>query len=293
MFSLVLENKNGAQLTFGMGSPYTITEIQGLNPPDATINTSQVALLDGANYNSAKVNMRQLNIAFAIEYSAAQNRVNIYNVLKTKQWVRMYYTGDQRDVYIDGYIQNIDITYFEMKQIVTVTILCPKPYFKAAQEIINEMSSLVNSFHFPFPTADMFLNEPKFILGYLDAHSGFTIENDGDVDCGMIIELYARNNTVVNPKIFNYITGEFFGLNFSMQTGDVITINTNKGDRSVTLLRNGAESNLFNYVMANSTWLQLEANGSTFVYEFGAEGQYVLQQSLLVTITHSNLYEGV
>lgn len=284
MFSLILENKHGAQLTFGMGSPYTITEIQGLNPPDATINTSQVALLDGARYNSAKVNMRQLNIAFAIEYNAAMNRVKMYNVLKTKHWVRMYYTGDQRNVYIDGYIQNLDISYFEMKQIVTVSILCPKPYFKDAQEIVNEMNTIINSFHFPFYSTAA----PQVVLGYFNNETGMTIENTGDVDCGLNIELYARN-AVTNPKIFNYITGEFFGLNYSLQTGDVVTINTSKGERSVTLLRNGAETNLFNYVMANSTWLQLEADGSTFVYEVGT-GQ---NSDLLVTFTHLNLYEGV
>ena len=47
MFNLMLENKNGDQLTFSQNSPFTVTEIQGLNPPDATINTSAVALLDG------------------------------------------------------------------------------------------------------------------------------------------------------------------------------------------------------------------------------------------------------
>jgi len=73
MFSLVLENKNGDQLTFSQNSPYTISDIQGLNPPDATINTSEVSLIDGAKYNSAKVNMRQLMIAFAI---AAANTSN-------------------------------------------------------------------------------------------------------------------------------------------------------------------------------------------------------------------------
>ena len=48
MFELILENAAGDQLTFGMNSPFTVTEIQGLNPPAATINTSQIALMDGA-----------------------------------------------------------------------------------------------------------------------------------------------------------------------------------------------------------------------------------------------------
>lgn len=284
MFSLILENKNGDQLSFGMGSPFTIEEIQGLNPPDATINTSQISLIDGGKYNSAKINMRQLNIAFAIEYSAAYNRIQVYNVLKSKQWIRMYYTGDQRDVYIDGYIQRIDVSHFTMKQVVTVSILCPSPFFKEAQVIVNELNNTISAFHFPFASTE----EPQIVFGYFSNDIGVTVENDGDVETGMIIELYARS-AVSNPKIFNYITQDFFGLNYTMETADLITIDTRKGQKTVTLLRDGVETNIFNYVMKNSTWLQLEAAGSTFVYEV-ASGTL---GDLLVTFKHSNLYEGV
>lgn len=284
MFKLVLENKNGDQLTFGMGSPFTITDVQGLNPPDATINTSQIALIDGAKFNSAKINMRQINIAFAIEYSAAYNRINVYKVLKSKQWVRMCYTGDQRDVYIDGYIQSIDISYFDMKQVVTCSILCPSPYLKSAQVIVDELKSIVNAFHFPFSSTET----PQIVFGYFSNDVGVIVENQGDVECGMIIELYARS-AISNPKVYNYITQDFIGINYTFQSADLITIDTRKGERSVTLLRNGVETNLFNYVMQGSTWLQLEAQGSTFVYEVG-EGSL---GDLMVSFKHSNLYEGV
>ena len=284
MFSVILENQNGDQLTFGMNSPYTIQEIQGLNPPEATINTSEVALIAGAKYNSGKVQMRQLMIAFAIEYNAASNRINVYNVLKSKQWVRFYYTGNQRDVYIDGYIQSIDVSHFAMKQVVTVSILCPSPFFKAAQEVVNELKNIISAFHFPFSSTE----EPQIVFGYFSNDVGVTVANEGDVECGMIIELYARS-PITNPKIFNYVTQEFIGLNYSMETADLITIDTRQGQKTVTLLRNGVESNIFNYVMQNSTWLQLDASGSTFVYEVtsGVLGD------LLVTFKHSNLYEGV
>ena len=284
MFSLILENKHGDQLTFGMGSPFTIQEIQGLNPPEADIYTSQTALIDGAKYNGGKVRMRQLNIAFAIEYSASANRIEVYKVLKSKQEVRMYYSGDYREVYIDGYVQSIDISYFNMKQVVTCSILCPSPYFMAAQTVINEIKNIVSVFHFPFSSTA----EPQIVLGYFSNDVGVTVENDGDIECGMIIELYARS-PVTNPKIFNYITQEFIGVNYTMETADLITIDTRKGYKTVTLLRRGEEINIFNYVMQNSTWLQLEASGSTFVYEVTSG----LLGDLLVTFKHSDLYEGV
>lgn len=284
MFELILENASGDQLTFTQNSPFTISEIQGLNPPDATINTSEIALIDGAKFNSAKLNMRTINVAFAIEYNAAQNRIEVFKVLKSKQYVKLYYNGQYRQVFIEGYIQSINIDYFAMKQIVTCTILCPSPYFKEAQIIVNELLNIVSAFHFPFASTA----EPELLFGYISNDLGITIENDGDIDCGMIIELYARD-AVSNPKIFNYVTQDYFGLNYSMQTADLITIDTRQGQKSVTLLRGGVETNIFNYIMEGSTWLQLSADGDTFVYELGTGDT----GELAVTFKHYNLFEGV
>lgn len=284
MFELILENAAGDQLTFAQNSPFTVADIQGLNPPPATINTSQVALMDGAKFNSSKLNMRTINVAFAIEYQAAKNRIEVFKVLKSKQYVKLYYNGQYRQVFIEGYIESIDITYFEMKQIVTCAIVCPSPYFKEAQIVVNELLNIISAFHFPFASEAT----PELMFGYINNDIGITVENDGDVDCGMIIEIYA-NSTITNPKIFNYVTQEFFGLNYTLQAADLITIDTRQGQKSVTLLRNGVEYNIFNYVMKNSTWLQLAAEGSTFVYEVGSGNA----GDLLLTFKHYNLFEGV
>ena len=285
MFELILENAAGDQLTFTQNSPFTVTEIQGLNPPEATINTSQIALIDGAKFNSSKLNMRTINVAFAIEYKAAANRIEVYKVLKSKQYVKLYYNGQFRKVFIEGYIASIDISYFEMKQIVTCAIICPSPYFKEAQIIVDELLNIIGAFHFPFASTE----EPELLFGYISNDVGITVENDGDVECGMIIELYART-AVSNPKIFDYITKDFFGLNYEMQRADLITIDTRQGQKSVTLLRGGVETNIFNYVIKNSTWLQLPANGGTYVYEVG-DGYDAAD--LAVSFKHYNLYEGV
>ena len=152
------------------------------------------------------------------------------------------------------------------------------------EALMDELKNIINVFHFPFSSTE----EPQLVFGYFSNDVGITVENQGDVECGLTIELYARS-PVTNPKIYNYITQEFIGLNYSMETADLITIDTRKGEKTVTLLRDGVETNIFNYVMKNSTWLQLEASGSTFVYEV-ASG---VLGDLLVTFKHSNQYEGV
>lgn len=284
MYKLTLEDADGATLTFGDGQPYTISEIEGLSPPEATINLNELALIDGQQYNSAKVSARTMNIAFAIEYKAEQNRLAAYKVLRVKKPITIYYKSDLRDVWIKGYIASVNVTHFEMKQICTVSIICPFPYFRSAQEIVNELSVIVSNFHFPFYG----LESNNVVFSYVQNVQNVTVENNGEVDTGLIITLYIKGN-ITNPKIFNYNTGSYFGLNYSFEAGDEVTINTITGEKTVTLLRDSETINIFNYVSEGSTWLQIEGWQSTFVYEVGSGSL----SNIEVTFTHYDLYEGV
>ena len=125
-------------------------------------------------------------------------------------------------------------------------------------------------------------------MGYNRSIINVSVTNEGDVEAGMTIELYAKKS-VTNPKIYNYLTGEYFGLDIEMQVADLITITTERGNKTVTLLRGGVYSNIFNTVMEGSTWLQLDIGNTELVYEV-EEGQ---ESNLLVTVSHNNLYEGV
>lgn len=285
MYELVLQNKNGNRLTFNqLGGPFTIVSIEGLSPADATINTSDSALIDGSIYNSSKVNARTINMAFAIENDAEKNRIEVYKVLQTSKAITLKYKSERLDVFVDGWIRSMPIDHFSKKQVVTLTIICPFPYFKAAQEIVNEISSLIDTFHFPFASTE----EPELLFGYIDPTQARLVENNGAVETGLTFELYAKA-TVNNPKIYNYVTGQYIGLNYEMIAGDFITISTGKGEKSVKLLREGDEINLFNYLMEGITWLQLEVGGSAFVYEVESG----LVSNLLITIKHRDLFEGV
>ena len=286
MYSLILENKDGLQLEFNsIGANYNITNAQGLSPAKATINTNTAALIDGATFNSAKVNMRSINLAFTIEYPVEANRLNVYKVLRAKDPITLYYKSNLLDVYIKGYVESIDIGHFDVKQKATVAILCPFPYFSSAQAVINELTSIINMFHFPFYNP---VGANEIVFGEIDTQAKAEVVNNGGIETGLIFELYALD-TIVNPKIFNYMTSEFIGLNFTMQTGDLIVINTMQGQKSITLIRDAVETNIFNSLQKGSTWLQLASNGSVFVYEVES-GQL---ERLEVDIQHNDLFEGV
>ena len=284
MFNMIFENKDGKQLHFGAGSPYTIAEFEGLNPPKATINTNTTATLDGGTFNSSKLQIRSINVAFAIEEDAEKNRLAVYSVVQSKMPLRIYYQSEYLDIFIDGYVEDVDISYFAKKNIVTVAILCPFPYFKGAQEVINELSSVTPMFHFPFASTAA----KELVFGVIDTLTSVEVVNSGSVETGLTFQLYARNE-LSNPKIINYETKEYIEIDIDMESGDLITITTGQGNKTVSLLRDGVTTNIFNLLSKNSTWLQLDTAGSVFVYEVGTGSV----TNLDVTISHYDLFEGV
>lgn len=284
MFNITFENKNGLQLHFTESDPFTIKDFSGLNPPKATINTNTSALTDGGTFNSSKLQMRSINIAFAIENDAEANRLEIYKVVQTKNPLRIYYKSDRLDIFIDGYVESLDITYWAMKQVATVSVLCPFPYWKAASEIISDLSNSEALFHFAFASTE----EPEIVFGEIYDFEGCRVENAGNVKTGLIFRLY-MDGDIENPKIIDYDTGEYMQVNYSFAPGDVLTIDTTPGSRSVTLLRNQTVTNLFKYWDRSGEWLQLDVNGGVYVYESGSGSTGTAE----LEIEHFDLFEGV
>ena len=170
MYSLTIENKDGLQLEFNsIGAAYNITNAQGLSPAKNTINTNAAALIDGATFNSAKVNMRTINLAFTIEYPVEANRLNVYKVLRAKEPITIYYQSNALDVFIDGYVESLDVGHFEQKQKATVAILCPFPYGDSSGQ-------------------DMF----TFAFGAIDTEAKAVVVNNGGITTGLTFELYAK-----------------------------------------------------------------------------------------------------
>ena len=284
MFEMIFENQNGLRLNFGAGTPYTVVEFSGLNPPKATINMNESALIDGATFNSSKANYRTMNIAFAVEIDAEANRLYAYKVLQPKKPIRLYFKSDLLDTFIDGYVEEVNPTWWAKKQTITVSIICPSPYFKSAQEVINSLKATIPMFHFAFASTAA----KELVFGRIETLASVYIPNDGMVENGLIFEIYSRAS-VAGITIANVETDEYMLLNVTTQPGDLITITTSQGEKSITLLRNAVKTNIFNLLGRNSTWLMLPPGGAMFSYdvEVGADS------SIEVTIKHYDLFEGV
>lgn len=284
MFTLILENERGDQVPITNTGSYILSEIDGLNPPSAVINTSE-GMFDGEKFNSSKMEMRTILISVDINSPAEENRLNFYKVGRPKQYIKLHYKNNTRKVFIEGYVESVKVDYMAMKQNATISILCPEPYFKDAKELIHEINLVLNQFYFAFASEE----EPSICFGVIRENLETELINTGEVETGMVITIEAKDETN-GIKIFDKFTGEFIGVNFFMRQGDTIIITTNVGNKTVRLFRNGNYTNIFNNLMKNITWLQLKPGINQYAIETG-DGK--APEHLELKFEFANKYGGV
>ena len=282
MYTLIVENERGEQLTLTSCDVCDVLRVDGLNPPPANINLSETANIDGASFKSSRISSRNIVILLNVKTPIEANRQQLYKFFRSKRWCRLYYTNDSRDVYIDGYVETFENDQFTNLQKPQISIICPKPFFKNRTENTVEFSETSDLFEFPFSIADegaeMGIIE-KVVTRLIDA---------GEVETGAIISLVAGSDQILNPTIYNRTTQTYFGLDVDMSEGDLITICTIKGEKAVTLLRDGVTTNIIDKMSDGSTWLEFEPGENEISY-----GADVGASNLKVSLTITQLYEGV
>ena len=282
MFTLRIENKRGEQFTLSGSPDYTILGIDGLASMSATINTSNTGLRDGADFNSSRANMRNIVLTVGINNPVEINRVKLYQYFKTKQYCKIYFKSEMRNVFIEGYVETIENDLFARRQTVQISIVCPRPYFKSLGAMYADVSKVVSAFEFPFS-----IEKDGIEFSYIQKDYIATVHNRGDVDCGIIAVITATDE-VVNPIIYSAETGGSFKVKVTMEASDQLIINTNDGEKSVKFIHGGVEYNYLNYVMSNPEWFTLSAGDNVFSYDadFGVD-------NLNIYFEYRAFYEGV
>ena len=283
MYTLIAENKYGEQLELTHNLAYEIVSILGLDPPDAQVNTTRNAGFDGSTYNSSYANEKTITITMAINGPAEQNRIALYQYFKPKSYVRLYYKNGTRDVYIDGYVRNMPIAFFEKKQTVQIDILCPQPYWVGVNDDIISFSGIEGLFEFPFSIPEEGISFSEIVLS-----QERDIYNSGDVEVGCVIEIRAIGD-VGNPRIYDAVTGEHLFINQNMELGDKIVINTIRGQKSIYMIdHNGTKTNLIGKITAGSSWIQLTPGDNLLTVDAVTHFE-----NMYVTVTTVDYYEGV
>lgn len=281
MYTLIAENEKGERLEMTGNSAFDILNIEGTNPPPATVNTINLANVDGSVFNSSKVNQRNIVITLNLHDPIEASRLKLYSFFRVKRYIKLYYRNAHRNVYTTGYVETFENNLFSILQQPVISIICPFPFWLSVVQSAYRFSTSTALFEFPFSI-------PSSGIPFSTKSASAILTVDvGELDTGGIIELHA-SGTVKNPVFYDLTTNQYFGVDVTLQQYDVVTINTNVGEKSVTMLRSGTKTSLLSSRKAGSSWLQFRAGINTFSFD-AEEGAVDLDCALSFT----QKFEGV
>ena len=284
-FSLILENENGEQIDMTTtANQYMTSKIDGLYPPAGTISTSTYAGMNGSYLNNAFIEKRNIVISFEMRGVKLESRRHaLYRVVRTGRYIKVLYKTSSIDVYAEGYVETCEIDHFTALTSGQISIICPDIYFYSTHPTYAYGGLLAGAFHFPFPS-DM----QPFPLGVMRTRNTITIHNNGD-ETGFEIHIEAADSSPETASSSVAITGgttdEFFRLDGDILRGDRIIITTKTGNKTITLYRDGTETNIINRLVSGSTWLTLRQGDNSFMISGG--------DNLNITFVHTDAYLGV
>lgn len=178
-----------------------ITNIDGLGPATAAINSTQIGLNPGTRFDSVHVNYRNIVIEFYIISNVTDNLNELYSVIQTGTRT----TLQIKNKLINCYVETIEIDRTNNPVKGQISLVCPDPAFRSAAKNIS-------------------LSANDFISYAGNQATGF--------------KLYLTAKTAVkNPYISinaNKKTKKSI-LNITLSAGDILELNSEAGSKSASI----------------------------------------------------------
>ena len=304
--TVTITNYLGDSIKLDLGRPeqsgFLIKSISGLGPSKANINTTEVSTNDGSLFNSARLNQR--NIVFELIFVETTKRENIedirqksYKYFPMKKNVSLIFKTDNRTVKTVGYVETNEPNIFSSQEGAQISIICPDPYFYSAGADGNNTTvfyGIESEFEFPFSNESLTI--PLIVFGNIQNKTENVITYHGDSEIGITIQIHAIGEAG-SITIYNTGTRESMRIDAAkLETltgsgiiaGDDIIINTQKGDKGLTLIRGGKTTNILNCLEKGSDWFSLAKGDNIFAF-IAESGTTNLQ----FWIENKVIYEGV
>lgn len=269
-------------------------ELTGCEASDYTPNLQQNAQMDGAVLESNNVDSREIGVAATCENKSRDFLVRFFNpkndikltikMLEVTRWIVGRVSSFR---FVENRINNRNA--FE------VSLICGNPYFKDMDNFGKNVANIVKQFAFPFvsPVAPARNQDGKYhwIQGHISGHKQFNnqvnLDNVGDIPVGVAFRIEAKG-AVVNPRV-NREDGSYIQVGSSlkpltMQAGDVLTIDTARGNKRIEL--NGV--NIFQYYERGSEMFELDVGANRIKYT--AETGYT---NMAVYVYYTPQYLGI
>ena len=221
-----------------------IRKVTGLNPPDIDLFLGDYSR-DGGTYQGRRVGRR--NVVMTIDLNpnpALGQTVSGLRELLYKTFVDPLVDADHIELvlrsidgrvrYLYGYTEKFETEIFDSESMVQISVICPDPYIRDLSETVltNENGTWTTV--------------------------PFTYE--GTAEAGFLAEIHVASSTNVVVVENN---GRTMVLEHDFEGGDVIHLNTNRGERNVTYTRSGEDYPLIAKLTSASRWLELHSQANT------------------------------
>lgn len=270
----------GETIEFGADKPYILKAFSDPNVQNISFATSNGANEIGDKIEAQSVASKTFVLTGTIRGRADRLKEKLLRAVAPMQKGILTYNGKLSiEVYpkltptIERYTHNPMFNF---------TLYAPYPFWRSANESINEIVGFTRMFRFPWN-----ISAPYRFSSY-SAASYVNIYNNGTVPARWRAEFYA-GVPMSNPKLLNVLTGAFIRVNKEMEIGDKIIIDTTGQELTVTGIGvDGRETSLFEYLDIDSDPFQLVV-GDNLVQGTVDVGGNNLQAKLY----HFDYYAGV
>ena len=268
---------------------YILKNISGLGPVKAELNTSKIATKDGIIYNSQRIDARNLIFDIILrkekDSTIESSRQSLYRYFPRNVSLKFTFFTDNMTVYCTGYVESNEPTMFDEKSIQSISIICPNPYFYDITSSTISLNGILKSFEFPFENK---LNAQTIEFGVIARNSTGNIYYTGSQSIGVEI-IISFGGDVSGLQIYNANTREKMEFNnFIFRNKQELHINSQRGEKSITLLDGVTATNLLNYLTNDSEFIHLENGDNVFAYKVASGSEYVSMM-----INNKVIYEGI
>lgn len=283
---IVCRNSYGYKLEFGYSFPFYLDSYSGIHNYDGNVATIKSAFGIGVSYIGTSVNQRNINlvIAFKDGPDLITRKQQLYNIFPLKDHGTLFYYESDIERKINYYVENVNLVRKANYVYATINLLCPSPYFMDSTETIATLNNWDKLLEFSLEIPD----GTGIEFGSKNESTSIEIENNSHIAYGMTITFVA-NGTVVNPTLKNTKTGEMMKLNYTLELGEQIVIETYNNEKKIIHIdSNLNETNITNTLVFGTKFLQIP-NGVNRYVSSADNGA----SSLDCSISYYNYYEAV
>lgn len=221
-----------------------IRKVTGLNPPDADLFIGDYAR-DGGTYQGRRIGGR--NVVMTIDLNpnpALGETISGLRDLLYKTFMDplvdadhielVLHSDDGRTRNLYGYTEKFETEIFDIETLAQISVICPDPYIRdLAETVLTNASGTWVSVPFTYGGT---------------AETGFYAQINISADTPT---LTIKNNS------------KTMVLNYAFLAGDIVYVDTNRGQRNIYMVRGGVTTPMFPYMTSTSTWLELHSQTNT------------------------------